>query len=100
MPIRFFSSIHLGLSDIVYFKVATIILSTDIEYVCGYKEAIKKIHSCIYLPKSSSTVINIASLGENEIPETTTMSASGDSFFVEDGDDSADNEKYFTALIV
>ena len=85
--------------DIVYFKVAAIILSYKIKYVCGYKIAIDKISEYITLTASTVTLHNIASLGDHKIPdENNVLEKNEDYFVVSDSDTSSDKEQYFTAL--
>lgn len=86
----------------VYFKVALIILSSNITYVCGYKCGIDKINEYIRIAGVTTSISNIASLGENEIPN---IESRGDNQKPnkksgnrkEDVED-LDNQKYFTAL--
>ena len=100
---------YLGLPDLVYFKVAVIILSSDIKYVCGYKIAIEKIDKYVKLTASTTETLSIATLGDHRISdenETRDQNETSDDedgisrYVTEDGDDSADREKYFTALIM
>ena len=91
-----------GLPNIVYFKVAAIIISSGIKHICGYKNAIDKIHEYIACTSSKITKSNIASLGKHTIPKRTTTALKDDRSFVinEYEDDKCDKEKYFTALVM
>jgi hypothetical protein len=97
----FYSFIDEGLPFIVYFKVALIILSSNITYVCGYKCGIDKINEYIRMAGVTTSISNIASLGENEIHnlESRDNQKSNKKSGKEKEDvEDVDNQKYFTAL--
>ena len=101
LSLIFFSFIDLGLPRIVYFKVALIILSTDIKYVCGYKIGIDKINEYIRLAGVETTMLDIASLGDNKKRKKgERIKKYNEDDTVSDNDFSADTQKYFTALKV
>jgi hypothetical protein len=89
----------LGLPHIVYFKIALIILSYDITYVCGYKNGIDNINNYIKYAGAEASMSDIASLGDHEIPD---IASRGDHkkkrVIVSDDNDAADTQKYFTSL--
>ena len=83
----------------VYFKVAAIILSSNIKYICGYKTAIFNICAYIECTKSDVNCMKITSLGKHKIPSVVTRTKFDVKTFVtNDTDESADSEKYFIAL--
>jgi hypothetical protein len=83
----------------VYFKVALIILCSEITYVCGYKCGIDKINEYITIAGATTSISNIASLGENEIPNIASLGDKQKSNEKSvNREEDVDNQKYFTAL--
>ncbi len=81
-------------------KVALIIISSEIKYVCGYKKAIENILQYIELAGATASTSDIASLGGHEIPDGKRRinEKSQEDQIVSDNDFHADKQKYFTAL--
>jgi hypothetical protein len=83
----------------VYFKVAAIILSSNIKYICGYKTAIFNICAYIECTKSTVSCMKVTSLGKHKIPlKVTRTQFDVKTFVAKETDESADSEKYFIAL--